>query len=107
MNNNNYKVGMQIRYTTTQIDGEYVPDRLGHTHLGYVVKTYYDGSVMVLDENDNYHMIEAEQIMERVYDPSPLAALMIEALESIMPLERWLLLILASAFVIGIGEKIL
>lgn len=107
MNNNNYKVGMQIRYTTTQIDGKYVPDRLGHTHLGYVVKTYYDGSVMVLDENDNYQMIEAEQILEEVYDPSPLAVIMIDLLEHVMPLERWLLLILASAFVIGIGGKLI
>lgn len=107
MNNNNYEVGMQIQYTTTKIDGEYVPDRLGHTKLGYVVKTYYDGSVMVLDEDGDYHMVEAEQIMGRVYNPSPLAVLLIEALESIMPMERWLLLILASSFIIGIGGKLI
>ena len=106
MNNNNYEVGMQIQYTTTKVDGEYVPDRLGHTKLGYVAKTYYDGSVMVLNENDNYHMVEAEQIMGRVYNPSPLAVLLIEALESIMPLENWLLWILGTGVVIGILKHI-
>lgn len=107
MNNNIYEVGAQIRYTTTQMDGKYVPDRPAHTLLGYVVKTYYDGSVMVVDENDQYHMVEEEQILEEVYDPSPLAVIMIDLLENVMPLERWLLLILASAFVIGIGGKLI
>ena len=106
MNNNIYEVGAQIRYTTTQVDGKYVSDRPAHTLLGYVVKTYYDGSVMVVNENDQYHMVEEEQILERVYDPSPMAVIMIDLLENVMPLENWLLWILGTGVVIGILKHI-
>lgn len=106
MNNNIYEVGTQIRYTTTKINGEYVPDRPAHTLFGYVVKTHYDGSVLVVDEHDEYHMIDEEQILERVYDPAPLAGLIIELLEHVMSLEKWLLLTLTTGVVIGIVKHI-
>lgn len=95
----NYRVGDLIEY--------------GDGSPGLVAKVYWDGSVAILDPYEldedvkEYHVIEPENIIHKVYTISPITQWMIDVLEKIMPLEMWSLLTLGIGVLIGIiGELI-
>lgn len=79
---------------------------------GIVIKTYWDGSVMIVDpytlgENEEYHIVEHEDIIGRIYTIPPITKFIIDTLERIMPIEYYPLLSLAVGIIIGIGAKLL
>ena len=81
---------------------------------GIITKIYWDKSVMVVDpytlEDDDgqeYHVVEREDIIRKIYTIPPLTQFIIDTMERLMPLEYYALATLALGIIIGIGAKLL
>lgn len=105
MRRKNYKVGDLILY------GDVSDEDLAC--VGLVTVVYWDKSVMVLDPyaldegREEYNKIEADEIIRKIHRKSDMEELLIDLLESVMPLESWLLLSLGASIIIEIVRRIM
>ena len=94
-----YKIGDLIEY--------------GDGSPGIITKIYWDGSVAIIDPytlddgEDEYHVIERDDIIGRIYTIPPITQGIINRFESVMPIEFWAIASLIVGTIFGILKGVI